>query len=54
MFNDIYLHQVKGTAMGTKMNTTYATLTLSYLEEMLNNKIDEQLSEEYIKFIKIN
>ena len=33
MFNDRYFHHVKSTAMGTKKTPTYATLTLSYLEE---------------------
>lgn len=31
-FNGKYYLQLKGTAMGTKMAPTYATLTLGYLE----------------------
>ena len=54
MFNDRYFHRVKGTAMGTKMAPTYATLTLGYLEEKLYNRISEILGEEYHEFIKMN
>ena len=53
MFNDRYFHQVKGTAMGTKMATTYATLTLGYFEEMYH-RICEKLGEEYHESIKMN
>ena len=34
-FNNINYIQTLGTAMGTKMAPTYATLTLAYLEEDL-------------------
>ena len=39
--------QIKGTAMGTKMAPTYATLVLAYLEEMLYNKINQKFGKEY-------
>ena len=54
MFNDRYFHQIKGTAMGTKMASTYATLTLVYLAEMLYHRISEKLREEYYELIKMN
>ena len=54
MFNDRYFHQVKFTAMGTKIAQTYATLTRGYQEEMLYIRICEKLGEEYHEFIKMN
>ena len=54
MFNDRYFHQVKGTAMGTKMAPTYATLTFGYFEGMLYHRIGEKLGEEYHELIKMN
>ena len=33
-FNDKYYFQISGTAMGTKMAPTYATLTMGFLEEV--------------------
>ena len=41
-FNNINYMQTLGTAMGTKMAPTYATLTLSYLEENLYEKIGKK------------
>jgi hypothetical protein len=41
-FDEKHFEQIKGTAMGTKMAPTYATLTLGYLEETLYNKIRDQ------------
>ena len=46
-FNGKYFHQVKGTAMGTKMAPTYATLTLGYLEEKLYQKVGEHFDQEF-------
>ena len=43
-FDSKHYAQIKGTAMGTKMAPTYATLTLGYLEEILYSKINEQFN----------
>ena len=40
MFNGRFFNQFNGTAMGTKMEPTYATLTLDYLEQMLRDLDD--------------
>jgi len=49
-FNNKNYIQTLGTAMGTKMAPTYATLTLAYLEEHLYDKIEQ----EYGNNIKMN
>ena len=46
--------QIKGTAMGTKMAPTYATLVLAYLEEQLYKKLEEEKGQEFSNFIKNN
>jgi hypothetical protein len=51
-FDDQHFQQVKGTAMGTKMAPTYATLTLGYLEELMYQQINENFSEEFSENIK--
>lgn len=38
-FNDVFFRQRKGTAMGTKVAPTYATLTIGYLERKLYKQI---------------
>lgn len=53
-FNGKYFHQVKGTAMGTKMAPTYATLCLGYLKETLYKKTNEEFSEEFRQTLKNN
>ena len=35
LFNNYYFKQIKGTAMGTKVASTYATLVLAFLEEKM-------------------
>ena len=39
-FGDLNFKQINGTAMGTKMAPTYATLTLAFLENKLYNEIE--------------
>ncbi|XP_061180683.1 uncharacterized protein LOC133189301 [Saccostrea echinata] len=50
-FNGKHFKQIKGTAMGTKMAPTYATLTLGYLEEKMYQKVGEQFNEEVKNYI---
>lgn len=38
--------QLKGTAVGTKMNPTYAPLTLEYLEEKMYEKTKQQFNDK--------
>ena len=51
-FDSKHYAQIKGTAMGTKMAPTYATLTLGYLEEILYSKINEQFNSTTADNIK--
>ena len=53
-FNGKYFHQIKGTAMGTKMAPTYATLCLGFLEESLYKKTNEEFGEEFSQTLKKN
>ena len=48
-FNNINYIQNLGTAMGTKMAPTYATLTLAYLEENLHEIIGKNLATTWKK-----
>lgn len=50
MFNGRYFHQIKGTAMGTKMAPTYANLFMGQLEEQLlkNSPIQPRVWKRYI------
>lgn len=43
--NGKYYLQLKGTAMGTKMPPTYATLTLGYLEEKMYEKTRQHFND---------
>ena len=38
--------------MGTKVDPTYATLTIAYLEEQLYSKITEQFGTEFVEIFK--
>lgn len=53
-FDQGFFQQVKGTAMGTKVAPTYATLVLGYLEEMLYSKIETKFGENFTEFVKSN
>lgn len=50
-FNGKHFKQIKGTAMGTKMAPTYATLTLGYLEEKMYKEINRLFNEETEMYI---
>ena len=49
MFSDQYYTQTKGTAMGTKIGPTYATLVMGYLEVKLYDKIKEEKGTEIVE-----
>ncbi|KAJ8020006.1 hypothetical protein HOLleu_41826 [Holothuria leucospilota] len=52
-FGNLNFKQINGTAMGTKMAPTYATLTLAFLENKLYNEIelkfDSTVKEVFVK-----
>ena len=55
-FDNKHYRQLQGTAMGTKMAPTYATLVMGYLEANLYRKYKETFgkieAEEFIKIFK--
>ena len=51
-FGNKHFLQTKGTAMGTKVAPTYATLTLGYLEEQLLQDITTLWGEDEAKLLK--
>ncbi|OOZ70928.1 hypothetical protein BOW49_13320, partial [Solemya velum gill symbiont] len=53
-FNGNYYIQKSGTAMGTKMAPTYATLVLGYLEEILRERMREKYGETFAVYLKNN
>ena len=53
-FNNKHYRQIKGTAMGTKVAPTYATLVLGYLEIRLYDKVEEQFGNSFRKYIEDN
>ena len=47
-FDDKFYQQCKGTAMGTKLGPTYATLVMGFLEEKLYDNIKTEKGESYM------
>ncbi|XP_062610424.1 uncharacterized protein LOC134272191 [Saccostrea cucullata] len=53
-FNNEFYIQIKGTAMGTKVAPSYATLVMGYLEDQLYGKIPELFDVDFANYIKNN
>ena len=53
-FDGIYYKQKKGTAMGTKVAPTYATLVLGFLEHQLISNLSVKYGETFATYIKDN
>ena len=53
-FDSKYYIQKKGTAMGTKMAPTYATLVLGYLENIMYENVENQYGCDFAVYIKQN
>ena len=51
LFNGSFYNQRKGTAMGTKVAPTYATLVLGYLEELMYEKITLEKGQNFGHYI---
>ena len=51
-FGDKWFLQKKGTAMGTKVAPTYATLVLGYLEEQLYVKVSSEFNDEVANYVR--
>ena len=51
--NEFYL-QIKGTAMGTKVAPTYATLVMGYLEDQLYNRSSTVFDQSFCEYIQAN
>lgn len=51
-FDGITYKQKLGTAMGTKVAPTYATLVLGFLEEKIYKNLEDQFSVEFKTFIQ--
>ena len=53
-FDDINYKQIQGTAMGTKMAPTYATLTMGFIETQLYERFKEKYGQdEKENFVKL-
>ena len=51
-FNKSFYNQTKGTAMGTKVAPTYATLVLGFLEEKLYRIVEHQKGHIFANFVR--
>ena len=54
VFNNQYFNQSKGTAMGTKVAPTYASLVLGFLEEKLYHILQEDKDRSFALYIENN
>ena len=53
-FDNQFFLQTKGTAMGTKVAPTYATLVMDFLEEKLYSVLPDVIDEDTSKYIREN
>ena len=53
-FDSQYYLQIKGTAMGTKVAPTYATLVMGFLEEKMYQTLPEIFDQNFTTYIKEN
>jgi hypothetical protein len=53
-FNGKFYRQKRGTAMGTKMAPTYATLVLGYLEHILYQQLLNSYGHEFASYVREN
>ena len=51
-FDGKFYRQKRGTAMGTKMAPTYATLVLGYLEHILNEQLLNSYGQEFASYVR--
>ena len=51
-FDNQYFLQIKGTAMGTKVAPTYATLVMGFLEENLYSTVDTHFDNTFGEYIR--
>ena len=54
VFDDNFYLQIKGTAMGTKVAPTYATLVMGIIEKQLNEKISSEFDQDFSTYILEN
>ena len=54
ILNGKFYRQKRGTAMGTKMAPTYATLVLGYLEHILYEQLLNSYEQEFASYVRQN
>jgi hypothetical protein len=53
-FDGTFYREKRGTAMGTKMAPTYATLVLGYLEHILYEQLLNSYGQEFTSYVRQN